>query len=168
MHSILLEFGALLRKIVAMDRLLFLPALSLALLVSSCTTCHDVEFCDDMLGHSSNEIVAWLGTPTGFKCEYGVDEYTWCAHKEAREHSLRVQPVVEIEFVDAEGLKHVHYRCIVPPADKHDETKDPHLTFRFYNDKACGYYFKNADRICNRFVPDHFLETYQAQQQPKR
>lgn len=132
--------------------------LALAAALSSCRSCHDIAFCEDMMGHSTQEVVAWLGTPTAMNCRYGVDEYIWCGKAAARRESLAGSPGIREQFRDEEGLQHVHFTC-APGGDAHDED-DPRLVFRFYNNQACGYYFYRADKLCNRFVPEHFEEAY--------
>lgn len=124
--------------------------------LTGCTTCYDARFYSDMIGHSTEEIVAWLGLPTERHCEYGVDEYTWCA-EEPFQSTEGLEKPVRI-FTDEEGLRHVHYFCAV--SEKKDHHKHPRLTVRFYNGQAVGFYTENADGLCNRFVPEYLQEAY--------
>lgn len=123
---------------------------------SGCTTCYDARFYSDMIGHSTEEIVAWLGLPTETHCEYGVDEYTWCAEEKPQSTEGLEKPVRI--FTDEDGLRHVHYFCATSKAKAHH--KHPRLTVRFYNGRAIGFYTENADGLCNRFVPEYLQKAY--------
>lgn len=127
-----------------------------ATLLAGCQTCYDARFYSDMIGHSTEEIVAWLGLPTSIHCEYGVDEYTWCA-EEKMQTTEGLEKPVRI-FTDEEGLRHVHYFCAA--SKDSDHSKHPRITVRFYNGKAVGFYTENAKGLCNRFVPEYLQEAY--------
>lgn len=137
----------------ACPKSLFLLA---AAALSSCTTCYDTRFYSDMIGHTPEEIVAWLGLPTEMQCRYGVDEYTWCA-KEKFQSTEGLENPVRI-FTDENGLRHVHYFCAVSEEKNHH--KHPRLTVRFYNGQAVGFYTEMADGLCNRFVPEYLQNAY--------
>lgn len=133
------------------------PLMLPAVLLPACRTCYDARFYSDMIGHSTEEIVGWLGLPTEVQCRYGVDEYTWCADEpfhstEGMENPVRI-------FRDEEGLRHVHYFTPVRAQDK-DHGKHARLTVRFYNAQAVGFYTENAEGLCNRFVPEYLQEAY--------
>lgn len=127
-----------------------------AAFLAGCQTCYDARFYSDMIGHSTEEIVAWLGLPTSIRCEYGVDEYTWCA-EEKMQTTEGLEKPVRI-FTDEEGLRHVHYFCAA--AKDADHSKHPRITVRFYNGKAVGFYTENAKGLCNRFVPEYLQDAY--------
>lgn len=128
-----------------------------AVLLPACRTCYDARFYSDMIGHSTEEVVGWLGLPTEVQCNYGVDEYSWCADEpfhstEGLEKPVRI-------FTDEEGLRHVHYFTPVREGEK-DHGKHARLTVRFYNGQAVGFYTENAEGLCNRFVPEYLQEAY--------
>lgn len=130
--------------------------IALGALLSACQTCYDARFYSDMIGHSTEEIVGWLGLPSEVRCQYGVDEYTWCADEpfhstEGLEKPVRV-------FHDENGLRHVHY--FTPKTAEGSHNKHPRITVRFYNGYAVGFYTENTDGLCNRFVPEYIQEAY--------
>lgn len=124
--------------------------------LSSCTTCYDTRFYSDMIGHSTEEIVAWLGLPTEMHCRYGVDEYTWCADESVQSTEGLEKPVRI--FTDEEGLRHVHYVCSI--SKEQDHHQHPRLTVRFYNGQAVGFYTEKTNGLCNRFVPEYLQAAY--------
>lgn len=133
-----------------------LSCTAVSLLLCACTTCYDARFYSDMIGHSTEEIVGWLGLPTAIRCEYGVDEYMWCA-EEAYQSTDGLEKPVRI-LTDEEGLRHVHYFCAA--SKEKDHSKHPRITVRFYNGRAVGFYTEKADGLCNRFVPEYLQEAY--------
>lgn len=124
--------------------------------LSGCSTCYDSRFYSDMIGHTTEEIVGWLGLPTELHCQYGVDEYTWCAD-EAFQSTEGLENPVRI-FTDEAGLRHVHY--FRGASKEKDHHKHPRLTVRFYNGKAVGFYTEKANGLCNRFVPEYLQDAY--------
>lgn len=144
-------------------RMLWLPGV--ALLLQACTTCYNERFCREMMGRSSEEVVALMGAPTREFREGQVRVLEW-AH-DATYRTAWLAPGHPHMWVGACGHPHVFY---TPPHWVADVVPQvARLQFCFEGDRVVNFqsYF-NGGGMCNFFVPPEYVARYKAEDKARR
>lgn len=137
--------------------------LGAALLVSSCETCYDNRFAQELMGHNPDTVCAIVGMPTRVSNVGNMTEYVWYVDKSYDYISTTPGSVETSE--DIFGKKRTDFT--LPTVQVNHVTRYAKLAVRFIGNRAVSYDTSDSD-MCNYWVPQSYINRYKQEDQQRK
>lgn len=137
--------------------------LGLSLGLSACSTpCYNEQFCQDMVGRSSQEALSILGAPSSIQQSEGGSLYSWKTEKEVRTRKY-------IPSAAPSWSEDSNHRLSAQNSAElviYTQVKTAEISFMLRDGRIVSYFNHADEGMCNALLPSSTLKQYQKKTKP--